>query len=65
MCLDMYKETGVGRSKAEARKRAEEALKERLWKEVWKHEVEIDVEEVSSVEVGGIYEVTIKVKQCK
>lgn len=61
----MYKETGVGRSKAEARQKAEEALKERLWKECWKNEVEIDVEEVSSVEVGGIYEVTIKVKQCK
>ena len=56
---------GTGRSKAEARRKAEEALKERLWKECWKNEVEIDVEEVSSVEVGGIYEVTIKVKQCK
>lgn len=59
------KAVGIGRSKADARKRAEEALKERLWKECWKNEVEIDVEEVSSVEVGGIYEVTIKVKQCK
>lgn len=61
----MMKAVGIGRSKEDARKRAEEALKERLWKECWKNEVEIDVEEVSSVEVGGIYEVTIKVKQCK
>lgn len=61
----MMKAAGTGRSKAEARRKAEEALKERLWKECWKNEVEIDVEEVSSVEVGGIYEVTIKVKQCK
>lgn len=61
----MMKAVGIGRSKEDARKRAEEALKERLWKECWKHEVEIDVEEVSSVEVGDIFEVTIKVKQCK
>ena len=63
MCLDMYKETGVGRSKAEARKKAEEALKERLWKEVWKDNVEVPREAVECVvEVGeGLFEVTIEI----
>ena len=62
MCLDMYKETGVGRSKAEARQKADEALKERLWKEVWKDNVEVPREAVETVvEVNGMFEVTIEI----
>lgn len=62
MCLDMYKETGVGRSKAEARQKADEALKERLWKEVWKDNVEVPGNVVETVvEVNGMFEVTIEI----
>ncbi len=62
MCLDMYKETGVGRSKAEARHKAEEALKERLWKEVWKDNIEVPRDAVECVvEVNGMFEVTIEI----
>jgi len=62
MCLDMYKETGVGRSKAEARHKAEEAMKERLWKEAWKDEIELPRSAVESVrEVEGMFEVTIEI----
>ena len=58
----MYKETGVGRSKAEARHKADEALKERLWKEVWKDNVEVPRDVVETVvEVNGIFEVTIEI----
>lgn len=58
----MYKETGVGRSKAEARHKAEEALKERLWREVWKDVIEVPGEvRESVVEVCGMYEVTIEI----
>lgn len=63
MCSGMYKETGVGKSKEEARRKAEEALKERLWREVWKDNVDVPREAVESVvEVcDELYEVTIEI----
>jgi hypothetical protein len=59
----MYKEKGTGRSKEEARRRAEEALKERLWRECWKEAIEVPrdaVEHVVAIE-GGLFEVTIEI----
>ena len=62
MYSDMYKGTGVGRSKAEARQKADEALKERLWKECWKDEVEVPRDAVERVvEVNGMFEVTVEI----
>lgn len=52
---------GVGRSREEARKRAEEMLKERLWREVWKENVELPVKEEKVVEDEGMFEVEIEV----
>lgn len=57
----MYKQKGVGRSREEARRRAEEALKERLWRECWREEVELAVKKEEVVEVAGMYEVEIEV----
>lgn len=45
----------------EARKRAEEALKERLWKEVWKEEIELPVKSEKVIEVEGMFEIEIEV----
>lgn len=61
MCSGMYRQKGVGRSREEARQRAEEALKERLWSEVWKESVELAVKREEVVEVCGMYEVEIEV----
>ncbi len=52
---------GVGRSVEEARKRAEEMLKERLWRECWKDEIELPVKEEKIVEEDGIFEIEIEV----
>lgn len=57
----MYKAKAVGRSREEARRRAEEALKERLWRECWREEVELAVKKEEVVEVSGMYEVEIEV----
>ena len=60
MCLGMYREKGVGNSKEEARERAMEALKERLWKECWKGEIEMPgVKEESRDLENGKFEVTL------
>ena len=53
--------TGVGRSREEARKRAEEALKERLWREVWKEEIELPVKEVRVAEIDGMFEIDVEI----
>ena len=55
------KGTGVGRSREEARMRAEEMLKERLWREVWKECVDLPVKKEKVVEVDGIFEVEIEI----
>lgn len=55
------KGTGIGRSREEARRRAEEMLKERLWREVWKECVELPVRNEKVVEVDGIFEVEIEI----
>lgn len=55
------KGTGVGRSREEARRRAEEMLKERLWREVWKECVDLPVKKEKVMEVDGIFEVEIEV----
>ena len=55
------KGTGVGRSREEARRRAEEMLKERLWREVWKDCVDLVVKKEKVVEVDGIFEVEIEI----
>ena len=55
------KGTGVGRSREEARRRAEEMLKERLWREVWKECVDLPVKKEKVVEVDGIFEVEIEI----
>lgn len=57
----MYKQKGVGKSREEARRRAEEALKERLWRECWRESVELRVKEERVVEVAGMYEVEIEI----
>lgn len=57
----MYKEKAVGKSKEEARKKAEEALKERLWKECWRESVELRVSREEAVEVCGMWEVELEV----
>ena len=59
----MYKEKGTGKSKEEARRRAEDALKERLWRECWKEEIEVPRDAVVHVEAieGGLFEVTIEI----
>lgn len=57
----MYKQKGVGKSREEARRKAEEALKERLWRECWKDEIELQGERETVVEVGGMFEVEIEV----
>lgn len=55
------KEKRVGRSREEARMRAEEALKERLWEECWREEIELPVKRETVVEVGGMFEVEIEI----
>lgn len=55
------KGTGVGRSREEARKRAEEMLKERLWRECWKEEIELPVKEVRVAEIDGMFEIEIEI----
>lgn len=55
------KGTGVGRSREEARSRAEEMLKERLWRDVWKDCVDLVVKKEKVVEVDGIFEVEIEI----
>ena len=55
------KGTGVGMSREEARRRAEEMLKERLWREVWKECVDLPVKKEKVVEVDGIFEVEIEI----
>lgn len=58
----MYKQKGVGRSREEARRRAEEALKERLWRECWKDEIELQgVREEQRELVDGKFEVTLEI----
>lgn len=52
---------GVGRSREEARKRAEEMLKERLWRECWKDEIELPVKGEEVVEIEGMFEIEIEV----
>ena len=65
MCSGMYKASGIGRSEDQARERALAALKERLWRECWRDAVELDAEDVSVVEVDGVFEVEVKVKSFK
>lgn len=56
------KGTGVGRSRKEARRIAEDMLKERLWREVWKECVDLPVKKEKVVEVvDGIFEVEIEI----
>lgn len=55
------KGTGVGRSREEARKRAEEALKERLWREVWKECIDLPVKEVRVAEIDGMFEIDVEI----
>lgn len=52
---------GVGRSREEARRKAEAELKERLWEEVWKEEIELPVKSEEVVEVEGMFEVEIEI----
>ena len=52
---------GVGRSREEARKRAEEMLKERLWRECWKENVDLPVKKERVVEVEGMFEIEIEI----
>lgn len=57
----MYKEKRAGKSIEEARERAMEALKERLWKEAWKDEVELPDVRETVVEIGGMFEVEVEI----
>jgi hypothetical protein len=58
----MYKQKGVGKSREEARRRAEEALKERLWRECWKDEIELQgVSEMGRERENGEFEVTLEI----
>ena len=58
----MYKQKGVGKSREEARRRAEEALKERLWRECWKDEIELQVVSEMGRELeNGEFEVTLEI----
>jgi len=58
----MYKGTGIASSRAEARRKAEEALKERLWRECWKEAIEVPRQAAERVvEVGGVFEVTLEI----
>lgn len=56
----MYRQKGIGKSEAEARERALEALKERLWRECWKGEIELPVRRERVVEKDGIFEIEIE-----
>ena len=44
----------------QARERALEALKERLWRECWKGEIELPVRRERVVEEDGIFEIEIE-----
>lgn len=57
----MYKEKRAGKSIEEARERAMEALKERLWKDAWKDEVELPDVRETVVEIGGMFEVEVEI----
>lgn len=57
----MYKVKGVGNSEEEARTRAVEALKERLWREVWCESVELELKGEVVTEVAGLFEVEIEI----
>lgn len=58
----MYKAKAVGGSREEARRRAEEALKERLWRECWKDEIELQgAREEQRELVDGKFEVTLEI----
>lgn len=56
----MYKARGIGNSEEQARERAMEALKERLWRECWKGEIELPVKRERVVEEDGIFEIEIE-----
>lgn len=58
----MYKAKAVGSTREEARMRAEEALKERLWRECWKDEIELQgVSEMGRELENGEFEVTLMI----
>lgn len=58
----MLKASGKGSSKEEARKEALDKLKERLWRECWKAEIELVGVEEEVLEKDGVFEVFVKIK---
>lgn len=59
---DMLKEKRTGRTVDEAWNAAMNALKDRLWKECWRDNIELPVKRMNVTEVAGMYEVEIEVE---
>lgn len=57
----MIRGTGIGRTEEEARERAIDALKDRLWEEVWKDEIQLPVKREKVDEEDGIFVVTVDI----
>lgn len=57
----MYSTKRTGKSVEEAREAALEALKQRLWEECWKEEIELKVKWERVVELDGVFEVEIEI----
>ncbi len=55
------REIRIGKTREEARSAAMEALKERLWKECWKDEIELPVKEERVSMEGGMFKVELTV----
>lgn len=58
----MLKEKRIGRTVDEAWEAAMNALKERLWRECWRDNIELPVKRMDATEVGGMYEVEIEIE---
>jgi len=57
----MYREKAIGRNKEEALEAAMDALKERLWRECWKEEIDLPGVKVVEREVESGIEITVEI----
>jgi hypothetical protein len=58
----MFEASGKGSSKEEATAMALEELKQRLWEECWKKEIELPGVVERVIEKDGLFEVFVKIK---
>ena len=56
----MHRAVGIGGSIEEARSRALGALKDQLWRDCWREEIDLPDVRESVVEEDGVFEVTVE-----